>query len=108
MENDQAFAADAALQLPSSKPPPPPYHGGHAGRTGAIAASGGVESHKDTDYEDTPLLSRDIDDDDDVASTPHVEDGGDRGPPGWSGERDFEGRPWWNKPSVQHNLWRLS
>lgn len=99
MENDQVFAADAALQFPSSNAPPPPYNGRHAGHTVAVAASGGVEAHKDSDYEDTPLLSREVDDDF-GARAPRREDGEDRGPPGWSGERDFEGRPWWNKPSV--------
>lgn len=99
MENGQVFAADAALQLPSSKAAPPPYKGRHAGHPVAVAASAGVEIPKDSDYEDTPLLSRDIDDDYDTHAS-RREDGDDRGPPRWSGERDFEGRPWWNKPSV--------
>lgn len=98
MDDDRVFAEDAPLQLPYPKAAPPPYNGRHAGQPVAVAASG-VAARKDSDYEDTPLLSRDIDDDC-GARAPHREDGDDRGPPSWSGERDFEGRPWWNRPSV--------
>ena len=98
MENDQVFAADAALQIPASKAAPPRYHGDTA-RAVATAANGGAEAHKDADYENTPLLSRDPDDDY-GAPAPRHQDDEDRGPPKWSGERDFEGQPWWNKPSV--------
>lgn len=107
MENDQVFAADAALSLPSNPAPPPYDERRHAGRTFATAASGGVDTHKDADYEATPLLSRDVDDDHGARAHRH-EDDDDRGPPVWSGERDFEGLPWWNKPSVCHSLSRLS
>lgn len=99
MENDQVFAADAALRITASKAAPPPYHRENTARTVVTAANGGAEAHKDADYENTPLLLRDPDEGC-GAPAPRHEDDEDRGPPGWSGERDFEGRPWWNKPSV--------
>lgn len=50
-------------------------------------------------YEHTPLLERDPDDQDNTGdgSSDH---GSRRSAPDWSGARDFEGRPWWRKPSV--------
>ncbi|KAL8734593.1 MAG: hypothetical protein Q9181_003159 [Wetmoreana brouardii] len=50
-------------------------------------------------YEQTPLLERDFENheaDGDELS----DDGSGRGAPEWSGARDFEGRPWWRKPSI--------
>ncbi|KAL8810942.1 MAG: hypothetical protein Q9223_001967 [Gallowayella weberi] len=50
-------------------------------------------------YEQTPLLERGWDREDD--SSHHSSDRGSlRGQPEWSGARDFEGRPWWKKPST--------
>ena len=46
-------------------------------------------------YEETPLLERDFD------GRQHGSDGPpERDAPEWSGARDFEGRPWYRKPSV--------
>ena len=97
MENDQVFASDAAI----STAVPQSYNGGHRGHDATIAAYGGIEAYKDTDYEATPLLSGGVDDGY-VGGATRPGDGEDRDPPGWSGERDFEGRPWWNKPTVRH------
>ena len=49
-------------------------------------------------YEETPLLSRNID----AGSGPDSDDSGrsDDSAPAWSGAEDFEGRPWWDRPSV--------
>ncbi|KAL8804348.1 MAG: hypothetical protein Q9182_002630 [Xanthomendoza sp. 2 TL-2023] len=50
-------------------------------------------------YEQTPLLERALDSQDD--SSHHSSNGGSpTGQPEWSGARDFEGRPWWKKPSI--------
>lgn len=50
-------------------------------------------------YEETPLLERDFH----VTGNPDHEPPGDdeREAPEWSGARDFEGKPWWRKPSVR-------
>ncbi|KAI4189752.1 MAG: hypothetical protein L6R41_001235 [Letrouitia leprolyta] len=49
-------------------------------------------------YEETPLLERDFH----VTGNPDHEPPGDdeREAPEWSGARDFEGKPWWRKPSI--------
>ncbi|KAL8714071.1 MAG: hypothetical protein Q9225_006630 [Loekoesia sp. 1 TL-2023] len=50
-------------------------------------------------YEETPLLGRDYNhpkDSNDGSS----DDSSEGGAPEWSGARDFEGRPWWRKPSI--------
>ncbi len=57
--------------------------------------AGRPATRKDVSYEDTPLLSRIGDEDEYVQGS-----GQDEGP-SWSGARDFEGRPWWNRPSVR-------
>ncbi|KAL8836050.1 MAG: hypothetical protein Q9170_003063 [Blastenia crenularia] len=50
-------------------------------------------------YEETPLLERDFeqsrDTNDEVS-----QDSSESDAPDWSGARDFEGRPWWRKPSI--------
>ena len=64
------------------------------------AAVGGFESHGDVDHEETPLLPNspgqkpsDSDGPTDVEDT-------ELEPPEWSGAHDFDGLPWWKKPSV--------
>lgn len=48
-------------------------------------------------YEETPLLERDSDGSGESSAS---DNGDERGAPEWSGARDFEGIPWWRKPSV--------
>ena len=57
--------------------------------------------HSD-EYEDTPLLSRDID----ASSEPTTSDRGDNNGRtlDWSGANDFAGKPWWNRPSVRVSI----
>ena len=50
-------------------------------------------------YEHTPLLERDPHDQED-GSDNSSDHGSQRSTPDWFGARDFEGRPWWRKPSV--------
>ncbi|KAL8733215.1 MAG: hypothetical protein Q9166_002232 [cf. Caloplaca sp. 2 TL-2023] len=50
-------------------------------------------------YEETPLLERDLCSEED-SSDDSSDDGSKRSAPDWSGARDFEGRPWWKKPSM--------
>ena len=71
-----------------------PRHNHHTAANAITPESGRSTSPKTVDDEDTPLLSRT---DDDVAYVgDNIEDEG----PSWSGERDFEGKTWWNRPSV--------
>ena len=66
----------------------------HKGQDAMEASFGRFGSRKDTDLENTPLLRHDGDQEDENDAR------SGRAPPSWDGERDFEGRPWWNKPSV--------
>ncbi|KAL8782094.1 MAG: hypothetical protein Q9213_005705 [Squamulea squamosa] len=50
-------------------------------------------------YEHTPLLDRDLNSQEDV-SDDLSDHGSERSAPNWSGARDFEGRPWWKRPSI--------
>ena len=99
MENDQVLEAEARLYRPpdSSPPPYPINHEEHLGRDAIKVAHGGIEVMED---EETPLLSSDDDARlDTVRSIP--EESNSRPPPLWSGERDFDGLPWWKRPSVR-------
>ena len=81
---------------------PPPYEVGHPFRHTNESKRDRTEARRTISTEDTPLLSRDPDSLSSAGSlTPGAEEIDDRGPPAWSGERDFEGRPWWNKPNVR-------
>ena len=73
----------------------------YKGQDALDAAFGQSKSHKERDQEDTPLLQRDSEEG--VGGGGNAEHEGDdgRAPPSWEGERDFEGRPWWKKPSVR-------
>lgn len=54
------------------------------------------ESERDIRHEESPLLSGDG-----PREASEVGASDIRGPSKWDGERDFDGRPWWNKPSVR-------
>ena len=98
-QNDQVFEADQDInafeRLPSRSAP-----SSQQGHDVMKAAYGALEPHDTVDTDRTPLLSRER------TSNGGSEDGttggeGDRRrSPTWDGERDFEGRPWWNMPSV--------
>lgn len=97
MENNEVFEAEAALEARSRS-----YGSRRRGNGVVKATNGGIGSRKESDYDETPLLSREIDHDY-GSSIEASNDGDTRGPPEWSGERDFEGRPWWSKPSVSQD-----
>ena len=73
----------------------------YKGQDALVAAFGGSESHKERDHEETPLLLRDGDEEVEAGGNAGHEEADGRAPPSWEGERDFEGRPWWKKPSVR-------
>ena len=71
----------------------------HRAEHAALIAGGGVHSHHHEHDEETPLLFGNRDD----ASAER----GRKGPPDskaqeeeWPGQKDFDGAPWWKRPSV--------
>ena len=100
MENDQPFELDAELGPLSRLTSHPQRRSSHKGQDALEAASKRSGSHKEEDQEDTPLLQRDSDEEVEAGGNAEHEDD-ERAPPSWDGERDFEGWPWWKKPSVR-------
>lgn len=102
-QNDQAFEADQGIngyeRLPprssSSRP------SSHKGRDALKAAFGGFEGNQEEENDRTPLLKKGQNQRGGSRSDVDDGEGDNRGPPTWEGERDFEGRPWWNMPSVR-------
>lgn len=99
MENDQINAAEAdidAVSTPQLRRINRPPHRAH---DAVMKLAGAIEAQKSSDHEGTPLLAGTIDEDyvrrSDNAGSEHESE-----QPEWTGARDFEGRPWWNKPSV--------
>lgn len=104
MENDQPFELDAEMNALGRLSSRSRRRSSHKGQDALEAAYGPSMSHKETDHENTPLLQRDSDEEVEAGgNTVHEGDDG-RAPPSWEGERDFEGRPWWNRPSVRNLL----
>ena len=101
MENDQAFEADADVDALERLDSRSRQRSSHKGQEALEAVFGRFGSRRDTNQEDTPLLRRDDDQEDEIdGHTEHGERNG-RAPLTWDGEGDFEGRPWWNMPSVR-------
>ena len=100
-ENQQVFETnqdvDGFERLDSSS-----RHDAGASTTGQHvmeAAFGRLESHEAVD-DRTPLLATRGEENAQIEQdNGNVESDG-RKPPTWEGERDFEGKPWWNRPSV--------
>ena len=94
MENEEVFQADAeinGLEHIYSRSSHPSKNKGHE----ALRVTPGRHTHD----EESPLLSSVREDGSGEAPEHGV--GEIREPPKWDGEGDFEGRPWWNKPSVR-------
>ena len=101
MENDQPFELDAELGPLSQLTSNSRQRSSYKGQDALDAAFGGSESHKERDHEETPLLQRDGDEEVEAGGNTEHEGADGTAPPSWEGERDFEGRPWWKKPSVR-------
>ena len=99
MENDQVFAADADINPASRSQSRHLNHPAHRGHDNITAANGAIEAYKSNEYEDTPLLSRGVDEDYERRSE-NADAEQESEQTDWSGARDFEGRPWWNRPSA--------
>lgn len=88
------FKADETLQAQSSIRLRP----SHIGHDIVNITTGGIESQGYPDNEATPLLAEE----NGKSGARPTDIGGDneRAEQHWSGDKDFEGRPWWNKPLV--------
>ena len=103
MENDEEpFATDSLLVAETTMRSRSSHvdHFAHGSRR--KSAGNDVKVSHDGRYEETPLLSRDIDaDSETLLGIPDESD--EPSSTTWSGAKDFEGRPWWNRPSVYLN-----
>lgn len=100
MENEQAFEADGELDALSRRRSQSSQASANKGRETMQAALGGFDNRKPEPHEHTPLLSHGG-----GGSRPDEYDGSGRpkepsGPAEWEGALDFEGLPWYKRPSV--------
>lgn len=105
---DVLFDADATTQARVDARARSRSQKSHPKSRSKRTASGALDhpTYEDTPppYEQTPLLERALNSQEDTSDESSI-DGSERSAPEWSGARDFEGRPWWRKPSVsQHPL----
>jgi hypothetical protein len=99
MENDAIFAAEADVDVGfhsahSSKPPNRYYGNDYVGK--GSKAEPGPSAWQHPAHEETPLLRRE----DGGHSDRHWGEEGNNELPSWPGMAEFEGLPWWKKPSV--------
>lgn len=99
MENEEVFEADAEINGLEQSRSRSSYRYTQKGHHTVTATLEGFESERDNHNEESPLLSTERGDGGVQVSEHGASE--TRGPPEWDGERDFEGRPWWNKPSVR-------
>ena len=99
MENEAAFEADAEIDELEQIRSRPSHRSTQKRRHIVKPVLGASGFERNTHDEESPLLSPDREDRGSGTSGPGA--GEARGPSRWDGEGDFEGRPWWNKPSVR-------
>ena len=103
MDTDQALEADTrvarVVTATSSDASRPPSYESRTKNNNASPSSVAKVSQEMLHDENTPLLAR-LSDGGNGHSPSESEEADDRPPPTWSGERDFEGVPWWKTPSV--------
>ena len=103
MENDEEpFAADSLLVAESRMRSRSSHVDSFAHGSRRKSADNDVKVSHNGRYEETPLLSRDIDADSETLLG-NADDSEEPSSTTWSGAKDFEGRPWWNRPSVPLN-----
>ena len=98
MDNEAAFEADAEVHGREQAHSPSPYLSTQKGHDIVKASEGGSQLERQIHNEETPLLSPNRGDGGREAAEAGA--GEPRGPPKWDAEGEFEGLPWWNKPSV--------
>ena len=90
-DSDPAFAAEADMNHKQMRGKTRRLASGHSGEEITVAARGGIDSRFVEELgENEPLLG-----------TP--KDVPDQGAGEWEGAKDFEGLPWYKKPSVGHD-----
>lgn len=99
MENNQAFEAEADIEALERVDRHLHQRSSRNGRNTMKAALGGFDTEGERNDENSPLLPPGLAEDRESEGNG---DGDRRDSPTWSGERDFEGHPWWNKPSVRY------
>jgi hypothetical protein len=101
MENDQIFEAEATLEGEEYEQSRLDYTSGrNAGVRTMMASNSGYDKHiASTTTEETPLLPNGSGNDSGPSDADNENTGLD-----WQGETDFEGLPWWRKPSVRPSL----
>ena len=100
MENEEPFEADAEIQGLEQMRARSSHRFTQKGHDTLVGASADFQPDRDINSEESPLLPPNYGHGGGEASEHSADEV--RGPPTWDGERDFEGRPWWNKPSVRN------
>jgi hypothetical protein len=104
MENNQLFEADASLDAGAEEQGGQSFsRPGDIGVEAMMAANGGYDKYLASTSEETSLLPGGAD----RTALPGDGNGGNVGT-NWPGEADFEGLPWWKRPSVSLNLLRYN
>ena len=99
METEQAFEAEAELDV-LGRNRSSSTQSKWKGQDAVQSAAGGFESQRDIDHDETSSLLRSPGQKhSDSDGSTHVGDG-EQSPPEWSGVHDFDGLPWWKRPSV--------
>lgn len=94
MENEQTIEGDASVIARSKLPP----FRRSLSQNSLDSAAGTLESSA---YEQTPLLARDAGHyEGNGKGSPEISE--DRDGRDWSGAKDIDGRPWWNRASVSY------
>ena len=90
-DTDAAFAAEAEFDHKAERlsKTDPKGKGSHTGEYDALAARGGVDVHPEPSEEE-PLLG----------TSREGQDPDRKGGAEWEGTKEFDGLPWWRKPSV--------
>ena len=97
MENNEAFETEIDLTPSPSRSQNRALSPDQA----AFAAGyGTIDPPDHAPQENDPFLGHPERISNDTARTTEYGNNGSPGPPEWSGERDFEGLPWWRTPSV--------
>ena len=93
-DTDAAFVAEAEVDQLAMSAAKRRAHRGHAGEELAVAPRGGIDSRfTEETSEEEPLLGNN-----------KQAGGGDGSGAAWTGATDFEGVPWYKKPSVGSRL----
>ena len=104
MESSRAFEADAELDA-LARNPSGSSHRTQTGYNAAQAAAGGLDLEPDSDHEDSFLLPKQSGDNHLNSDGDTSVEEGEAHSEEWSGAHDFDGLPWWKRPSVsQFNI----